>query len=95
MTEAFIYEAIRTPRGRGKSTGSLHGVKPVSLVTGLIDEMRTRHPDLDTDQVDDLTNLHRLVLQGAHGPVGGPRLLGGTDGESGQITDTSADFADR
>lgn len=54
MTEAFIYEAIRTPRGRGKSTGSLHGVKPVSLVTGLIDEMRTRHPDLDTDQVDDL-----------------------------------------
>ena len=54
MTEAFIYEAIRTPRGRGKSNGSLHGVKPVSLVTGLIDEMRTRHPDLDTDQVDDL-----------------------------------------
>jgi acetyl-CoA C-acetyltransferase len=54
MTEAFIYEAIRTPRGRGKSNGSLHGVKPVSLVTGLIDEMRTRHPDLDTNQVDDL-----------------------------------------
>jgi acetyl-CoA C-acetyltransferase len=54
MTEAFIYEAIRTPRGRGKANGSLHGVKPVSLVTGLIDEMRTRHPDLDTNQVDDL-----------------------------------------
>ena len=54
MTEAFIYEAIRTPRGRGKANGSLHSVKPVSLVTGLIDEMRTRHPDLDTDQVDDL-----------------------------------------
>ncbi|MEY4168931.1 MAG: hypothetical protein RLZ94_4 [Actinomycetota bacterium] len=54
MTEAFIYEAIRTPRGRGKSNGSLHGVKPVTLVTGLIDEMRTRHPDLDTNQVDDL-----------------------------------------
>ncbi len=52
--EAFIYEAIRTPRGRGKANGSLHGVKPVSLVTGLIDEMRTRHPDLDTNQVDDL-----------------------------------------
>ena len=29
MTEAFIYEAIRTPRGRGKANGSLHGVKPV------------------------------------------------------------------
>ena len=54
MTEAFIYEAIRTPRGRGKANGSLHGVKPVSLVTGLIDEMRTSHPDLDTNQVDDL-----------------------------------------
>ncbi|MFZ9987896.1 MAG: acetyl-CoA C-acetyltransferase [Candidatus Nanopelagicales bacterium] len=54
MTEAFIYEAIRTPRGRGKANGSLHGVKPVSLVTGLIDEMRTRHPDLDTNEVDDL-----------------------------------------
>ena len=54
MTEAFIYEAIRTPRGRGKANGSLHGVQPVSLVTGLIDEMRTRHPDLDTNQVDDL-----------------------------------------
>lgn len=54
MTEAFIYEAIRTPRGRGKANGSLHGVKPVSLVTGLIDEMRTRHPDLDTNQIDDL-----------------------------------------
>ena len=52
--EAFIYEAIRTPRGRGKANGSLHGVKPVSLVTGLIDEMRTRHPDLDTNQIDDL-----------------------------------------
>ncbi len=54
MTEAFIYEAIRTPRGRGKSTGSLHGVKPVSLVTGLIDEMQARHPGLDPNQIDDL-----------------------------------------
>ena len=54
MTEAYIYEAIRTPRGRGKSTGSLHGVKPVSLVTGLIDEMQVRHPGLDPNQIDDL-----------------------------------------
>jgi acetyl-CoA C-acetyltransferase len=52
--EAFIYEAIRTPRGRGKQTGSLHGTKPVSLVVGLIDELRRRHPSLDTNQVDDL-----------------------------------------
>jgi acetyl-CoA C-acetyltransferase len=52
-TEAFVYDAIRTPRGRGKR-GSLHEVKPVSLVVGLIDELRTRHPDLDTDRIDDI-----------------------------------------
>jgi acetyl-CoA C-acetyltransferase len=61
--DAFVYEAIRTPRGRGKSSGSLHTTKPVSLVVGLIDEMRTRHPELDTSRVDD------LVL-GCVGPVG-------------------------
>ncbi|MFM7598715.1 MAG: acetyl-CoA C-acetyltransferase, partial [Actinomycetota bacterium] len=54
MTEAFMYEAIRTPRGRGKANGSLHSVKPVSLVTGLIDEMQARHPGLDPNQIDDL-----------------------------------------
>jgi acetyl-CoA C-acetyltransferase len=54
VTEAFVYEAIRTPRGRGKSSGALHTTKPVSLVVGLIDEMRSRHPELDTNRVDDL-----------------------------------------
>ena len=54
MTDAFVYEAIRTPRGRGKSSGALHTTKPVSLVVGLIDEMRDRHPELDTNRVDDL-----------------------------------------
>ena len=53
-SEAYIYEAIRTPRGRGKANGSLHGVKPVTLVTGLIDELRTRHPDMDPNAIDDL-----------------------------------------
>ena len=52
--DAFVYDAIRTPRGRGKSSGSLHTTKPISLVVGLIDEMRTRHPELDTSRVDDL-----------------------------------------
>ncbi|HEX3604277.1 MAG TPA: acetyl-CoA C-acetyltransferase [Candidatus Dormibacteraeota bacterium] len=52
--DALVYEAIRTPRGRGKSSGSLHTTKPVSLVVGLIDEMRTRHPELDTSRIDDL-----------------------------------------
>ena len=52
--DAFIYEAIRTPRGRGKANGSLHAVKPVTLVTGLIDELRLRHPGMDTNAIDDL-----------------------------------------
>jgi len=54
MSEAFIYDAIRTPRGRGKSNGSLHGVKPVTLVHGLIDALRSRHPNLDPEVIDDL-----------------------------------------
>jgi acetyl-CoA C-acetyltransferase len=54
MTEAFVYDAIRTPRGRGKKTGSLHEVKPISLVTGLVDEIRKRNPSLDTDGIEDL-----------------------------------------
>ncbi|MGQ4598920.1 acetyl-CoA C-acetyltransferase [Nocardia sp. R6R-6] len=54
ISEAFIYDAIRTPRGRGKSSGSLHTIKPVSLVVGLIDELRARHPGLDPAAIDDL-----------------------------------------
>jgi acetyl-CoA C-acetyltransferase len=54
VTEAFVYDAIRTPRGRGKDTGGLHSVKPVSLVIGLIDEIRRRFPELDPAQIDDL-----------------------------------------
>ncbi|MFC6715205.1 acetyl-CoA C-acetyltransferase [Branchiibius cervicis] len=54
MSEALIYEAIRTPRGRGKTNGSLHEIKPVKLVTGLIDELRRRMPDLDVNVIDDL-----------------------------------------
>jgi acetyl-CoA C-acetyltransferase len=51
--EAFIYEAIRTPRGRNKG-GSLHGTKPIDLVVGLINELRTRFPDLDPAAVNDI-----------------------------------------
>ncbi len=54
MTEAFIYDAVRTPRGRGKKTGSLHGVKPISLVVGLIDELRRRFPGVDPERIDDV-----------------------------------------
>ena len=51
--EAFIYEAIRTPRGKGRN-GALTEVKPINLVTGLIDEMRVRHPNLDENMISDM-----------------------------------------
>ncbi|MFF3749200.1 acetyl-CoA C-acetyltransferase [Streptomyces sp. NPDC002018] len=53
-TEAFVYDAIRTPRGRGKATGALHGTKPIDLVVGLIHEMRRRLPGLDPEAIDDI-----------------------------------------
>jgi acetyl-CoA C-acetyltransferase len=51
--DAFIYDAIRTPRGKGKPGGGLYEVKPIDLVTNLLEEMKSRH-DLDTTQVEDL-----------------------------------------
>jgi acetyl-CoA C-acetyltransferase len=63
IPEAYVYDAIRTPRGRGKAAGSLHEVKPVSLVIGLIDELRRRFPGLDPAAVDD-------VVLGVVSPVG-------------------------
>src|SRR3954453_14267166 len=63
MTEAFVYDALRTPRGRGKDTGSLHSVKPVSLVVGLLDEVRKRNVGLDPLNVED-------VILGCVSPVG-------------------------
>lgn len=51
--EAFIYDAIRTPRGKGKKDGSLHEVKPVTLLSSLLSQLQTRN-DLDTSQVDDV-----------------------------------------
>ncbi|MFJ5864432.1 acetyl-CoA C-acetyltransferase [Streptomyces parvus] len=53
-TEAFVYDAIRTPRGRGKANGALHGTKPIDLVVGLIHEIRSRFPDLDPAAIDDI-----------------------------------------
>ena len=52
-TEAYIYDAIRTPRGKGKASGSLYEVKPTELVVGLLEAMKQRH-DLDTARVDDV-----------------------------------------
>ncbi|MEU9203821.1 acetyl-CoA C-acetyltransferase [Streptomyces sp. NPDC048332] len=53
-TEAFVYDAIRTPRGRGKANGALHGTKPIDLVVGLIHELRDRFPGLDPAAIDDI-----------------------------------------
>jgi acetyl-CoA C-acetyltransferase len=51
--DALIYDAIRTPRGKGKAGGSLHEVKPISLVAGLLESLKERN-NLDTSRVDDL-----------------------------------------
>ena len=53
MSEAYIIDAIRTPRGKGKKDGSLHEVKPISLLTTLLNELKERQ-NLDTSQVDDI-----------------------------------------
>lgn len=60
-TDAYIYDAIRTPRGTGKPGGSLHEVKPISLVTGLLEALKERNT-LDTSRVDDL-------VMGCTGPL--------------------------
>jgi acetyl-CoA C-acetyltransferase len=62
-SEALVYDAIRTPRGKGKSSGSLHGTKPVDLVVGLMHEMLIRNEKLDPNRVDD-------VVLGCVSPVG-------------------------
>jgi acetyl-CoA C-acetyltransferase len=61
-TAAYIFDALRTPRGKGKKDGSLHEIKPVHLAAGLLVELQRRH-DLDTSRVDD-------VILGCVSPVG-------------------------
>ncbi len=62
MTEAYIFDAVRTPRGKGKKDGSLHEVKPISLVVGLMHALEARN-NLDTSLVED-------VVLGCVTPVG-------------------------
>ncbi|MBF6136123.1 acetyl-CoA C-acetyltransferase [Nocardia otitidiscaviarum] len=61
-TEAYIYEAVRTPRGKNRG-GSLHSVKPIDLTTGLVQELRNRFPNLDEDRISD-------IILGVVSPVG-------------------------
>lgn len=53
MAEAFIYDAVRTPRGKGKKDGSLHQITPIHLVATLLKALKQRN-NLDTSLVDDL-----------------------------------------
>jgi acetyl-CoA C-acetyltransferase len=62
-TDALVFDAIRTPRGKGKVNGSLHSTKPVDLVVGLMHEMLVRNEKLDPNRVDD-------VVLGCVSPVG-------------------------
>ncbi|MEI7786469.1 MAG: beta-ketoacyl synthase N-terminal-like domain-containing protein, partial [Betaproteobacteria bacterium] len=62
MTEALIFDAIRTPRGKGKADGRLHEVKPVDLLAGVLTELQRRNR-FDTAAVDD-------VVMGVVSPVG-------------------------
>jgi acetyl-CoA C-acetyltransferase len=62
MAEAFIYDAVRTPRGKGKKDGSLHEITSLSLATQMLEALRERN-DLDTSRVDD-------VILGCVTPVG-------------------------
>ncbi|MCA0234710.1 MAG: acetyl-CoA C-acetyltransferase [Bacteroidetes bacterium] len=62
MAEAFVYDTVRTPRGRGKSDGSLHEVQPVQLLTSVLKSIQERN-QLDTRFVDD-------VIMGCVTPVG-------------------------
>ena len=62
-TDAFVFDAIRTPRCRGKSNGSLHTTKPIDLVVGLMHELLSRNENLDPNRVDD-------VVLGCVTPIG-------------------------
>ena len=62
MTHAMIFDAVRTPRGKGKKDGSLHPIKPVDLLGGLLNQLQQRH-DFDPAEVDD-------VVMGCVSPVG-------------------------
>jgi acetyl-CoA C-acetyltransferase len=53
MSQAYVFDAVRTPRGKGKKDGSLHEVQPVDLLRTCFRALRERH-DLDTAQVDDV-----------------------------------------
>ena len=61
--DAFIFDSVRTPRGRGKSTGSLHTIPPIELAVGVINGLLERNPNVDRSQIED-------IVMGIVSPVG-------------------------
>ena len=80
MNEAYVYDAVRTPRGKGKSSGSLHEITALSLGTQVLQAIRDRN-ELDTAMVDD-------VVFGCVSPVGEQ------GGDIARIAVLNADYAD-
>ena len=62
MADAYIFDAVRTPRGKGRKDGALHEITALSLATQVLENLRDRN-NLDTRQVDD-------VVLGCVAPVG-------------------------
>ena len=62
MTDAYVYDHVRSPRGRGRANGSLHEVTPVDLTSQVLGSLRDRN-ELDTSRLDD-------VVLGCVSPVG-------------------------
>jgi len=62
MTEAYIYDAVRTPRGKGKSDGSLHEITPLNLSVQVLQALRDRN-NIDSAEIED-------VAMGCVSPVG-------------------------
>lgn len=60
--DAYIFDAVRTPRGRGKADGSLHGIQPLTLLSTVLQALQKRN-DIDTSLIDD-------VIAGCVSPVG-------------------------
>lgn len=63
MPDAYIFDHVRTPRGKGKKDGSLHEVTPIRLATQVLEAIRDRNKGLDTREVED-------VILGCVTPVG-------------------------
>ncbi|MFN3609788.1 MAG: acetyl-CoA C-acetyltransferase [Hyphomonas sp.] len=80
MPEAYIYDAVRTPRGKGKSSGALHEITALSLGTQVLQAIRDRN-NLDTSKVDD-------VVFGCVSPVGEQ------GGDIARIAVLNADYAE-